>query len=106
MNDTRNQVEEALKHGLTFISIDTSVPGVVLPKKLRGERYVGLNLSWYFRGADMALEDDAIYVTLTFGGDPFRCVVPWAAVQHVEAKHTATGAQRAEQPKSHLRVVK
>lgn len=72
--------EELLAEGVAALLFDPRRPGVTVPAHLRGSVHVRLNYSYRYHVADFAITDDEVRASLTFGGRPALCVVPWSAV--------------------------
>lgn len=75
----RQLVEALLDKGMTLVALDGRAAGIDLPDHLRGDPQVRLNLSYRF-GLPIELDDDGVRATLTFGGVPHDCVIPWPAI--------------------------
>lgn len=84
-------IRSYLDTGMTMVTVDTRVAGTAVPAAFRGQTDLRLNLSLSFRAAAMEFGTDALHATLTFGGHPFRCRLPWAAIR--EARCTVDGRQ-------------
>ncbi|MEE8385943.1 MAG: ClpXP protease specificity-enhancing factor SspB [Dehalococcoidia bacterium] len=69
-------------HQSVFVNIDTRRPGVLLPPPLldrpRVALQLGLNLPTPI--PDLHINEIGWRATLSFGGVPARCIVPWKAV--------------------------
>jgi len=78
-------IGELLEEGPVLLHVDARRDGVAVPERLAGDSKLvlrfGFNLSPAI--ADLELDDEAISGTLTFGGVPFFCVLPWPAVYAV-----------------------
>lgn len=75
----RKLLEALLAKGMVLVALDGRAPGVDLPKHLRDDPQVRLNLSYRF-GLPMEIDDEGVRATLTFGGVPYDCVLPWGAI--------------------------
>jgi stringent starvation protein B len=55
---------------------------VSVPPRFRADASLVLRFGHNLSPAiiDLTVDDDAISGTLTFGGQPFRCILPWTAV--------------------------
>jgi len=106
-----------LARGIAMVHLDARRPGVVVPPQYAMDAHLRLNLSYRYGIPDFDVSDERIQATLSFGGRPFRCILPWASVfgitSHgtgdgqvwpedlpVEVVHTMSerGAQKREQP--------
>src|SRR3954470_17151478 len=106
-----------LARGVAMVHLDARRPGVIVPPQYATDAHLRLNLSYRYSIPDLEVFDECIQATLSFGGRPFRCILPWSAVfgitSHgtgdgqvwpedlpVEVVHTMSerGAQKREQP--------
>jgi len=80
--DKRLAVEELLERGAVLIHVDARRDDVVVPPRLRGDPRLVLRFGYRLQPAivDLAVDDDGIAGTLTFGGMPFYCRLRWPAV--------------------------
>lgn len=69
-----------LDNGVTALHLDARAPGVQVPARFADNPWLVLNYSHRYHVADFAFDDDGVRASLTFGGVPFLCVVPWTAV--------------------------
>ncbi len=69
-----------LESGVTALHLDARAPGVSVPERFRSDPWLVLNYSYRYNVADFAFDDNEVRATLTFGGQPYLCVVPWKAV--------------------------
>lgn len=80
--DKRRTVDALLARGPVLIHVDARRPEVSVPQRFRADPSLvlrfGLNLTPAI--ADLVIDDEALSGTLTFAGQPFRCVLPWTAV--------------------------
>ncbi len=76
----RPHLEQFLQRGMVMLHIDSRHPDVEVPAHLRGDAHLKLNLSYRFRPFDLQMDDERLRVTLSFGGQPHACVVPFSAV--------------------------
>ena len=77
-------LHELLETGLSvLLEIDTTLPGVIIPKNLKHNPTVRLEIG-YNLGIpipDLELNDDGVNCTLTFKkGMTFACFLPWACI--------------------------
>ena len=63
----------------TMIALDPTVKGVKLPKHLMDADTVKLNLS-NTSAYPMQFKEDKVVTTLTFGGVPFECHIPYMSI--------------------------
>src|SRR5262245_37036558 len=78
--DTKKAVlAELLEQGMVLVTLDARVTGVDVPKHLRDDAQLRLNLSYRF-GLPMYLDDWGVVATLTFAGTPYTCRLPWSSV--------------------------
>ena len=73
-------LEEALERGVSMIHLDARRPGVVVPKNLKVDHHLRLNLSWRYNPPDLTLSEWGVRETLSFGGTPWQIAVPWSAI--------------------------
>jgi stringent starvation protein B len=83
--DKRKAVESLLERGPILIHVDSRHPGVDVPGRLRGDPRLVLRFGYGLTPAipDLTVAEDSLTGTLTFGGVPHPCSVPWAAVYAV-----------------------
>lgn len=75
----RELVEALLDKGMTLVALDGRYEGVDLPEHLRGDPQVRLNLSYRF-GLPIEVGEEGVRATLTFGGVPHDCKLPWKSI--------------------------
>lgn len=75
----RELLETLLEKGMVLVAVNGRFPGVDLPEHLRGDPQVNLNLSYRF-GWPMEVGEWGVRATLTFGGKPYDCALPWQAI--------------------------
>ena len=75
----RELLESLLEQGMVMVVLDARRPGVAVPPDLARDPQLRLNLSWRF-GFSMELDEWGVKATLTFGGHPFTCRLPWNAI--------------------------
>lgn len=85
--DKRALLEAMLERGMVLVTLDARRPGVIVPERLAGDPALGLNLSWRF-GLPMELGEWGVRATLTFGGVPIACSLPWNAIWAVRSHKT------------------
>jgi stringent starvation protein B len=110
-----------LSRGVAMVHLDARQEGVSVPDQFKSDAHLRLNLSYRYGLSDFEVGDEAISATLSFGGRPFYCVLPWDAVFAVTSSGTAEGqvwpedlptdaarafaAAAAEQPKPRPQLV-
>lgn len=73
--------QELIARGKTMVTLDARRPGVRVPPRFKDELQLNLDFSTRFAGVvDFEWDDVGVRSTLTFGGQPFFCEVPWSAV--------------------------
>lgn len=78
--DKKLVFEEMLEAGMVMLHLDARRPGVEAPPHLQGEHHLRLNFSYRFHLEHFDIGDDAVEASLSFGGVPHLCIVPWTAV--------------------------
>jgi stringent starvation protein B len=80
--DKRKTIEQLLERGPVLVHVDARRSEVAVPARFRADPSLVLRFGYTLSPAiaDLAVDDDAISGTLTFAGQPFRCVLPWTAV--------------------------
>lgn len=85
----RSILAELLAQGMVLVTLDARCEGVDVPKHLRNDAQLRLNLSQRF-GLPLKLEEEGVSATLTFAGTPYACQLPWSSiyllVSHVTGK--------------------
>lgn len=81
----RELIEELLGAGPVLVHVDARRPDAHVPERFRDDPKLVLRFGYDLRPSiiDLSLDDSAISGTLTFGGVPHRCVLPWQAVYAV-----------------------
>ncbi|MEZ4358723.1 MAG: hypothetical protein R3B48_00970 [Kofleriaceae bacterium] len=83
--DKRKAVESLLERGSILVHVDSRNEAVDVPARLRGNPRLVLRFGYGLTPAivDLAVQDQGIQGTLTFGGVPYCCMVPWSAMYAV-----------------------
>ncbi len=71
---------ELLELGITALHLDARAEGVRVPPWLRDRGWLVLNYSYRYNIADFEFDEQGVFASLSFGGRPFPCWVPWSAV--------------------------
>jgi len=80
--DKRSSIEQLLERGPVLVHIDARREDVTVPARFRGDPKLVLRFGYGLTPAivDLVVDDTGISGTLTFGGVPFHCVLPWPGV--------------------------
>src|SRR5512138_2239952 len=80
--DKRRTLETLLARGPVLVHVDARRAEVSVPPRFRADPSLVLRFGYTLSPAiaDLTVDDHAIAGTLTFGGQPFHCVLPWTAV--------------------------
>ena len=80
--DKRRTLETLLARGPVLVHVDARRAEVQVPPRFRADPSLVLRFGYTLSPAiaDLEVDDNAIAGTLTFGGQPFHCVLPWTAV--------------------------
>lgn len=83
--DKRAAVEELLERGPVLVHIDARRDDVGVPSRFKGDPRLVLRFGYRLSPAivDLVVDDAGIAGTLTFGGMPFFCRLPWPAIYAV-----------------------
>jgi len=81
MRQTKKEFfSRALQGGIASLYLVPTTKGVVVPEQFMGAPELVLNYSYRYHIADFNFDDERVVASLSFGGFPFQCVVPWDAV--------------------------
>ncbi len=80
--DKSRVVGGLMGEGAVLVHIDARREGVIVPNHLHGQSKLVLRFGFGLSPAiaDLVVDDQELSGTLTFGGLPFHCVLPWHAV--------------------------
>ena len=80
--DKKRTLEALLSRGPVLVHVDARRAEVSVPTRFRADPSLVLRFGYNLSPAigDLTIDDEAIGGTLTFAGQPFRCVLPWTAV--------------------------
>lgn len=86
-------VEELIGKGPILVHIDARADEVCVPESFTADPRLVLRFGYDLSPpiADLEIDDDALSGTLTFGGVPFTCVLPWSAVYAVVSEADQKG---------------
>jgi stringent starvation protein B len=80
-----------LARGVAMVHLDARRPGVSVPAQYAADAHLRLNLSYRYSIPDLEVGDLAVEATLSFGGRPFHCVLPWPAIFGITSNGTGDG---------------
>ncbi len=91
--DKQEFVEELLTEGPVLVHIDARVEGVCVPPQFGADPKLVLRFGYGLSPAivDLEVDEDGIAGTLTFGGVPFYCILPWEALYAAVAEADQRG---------------
>lgn len=80
--DKRRTLESLLARGPVLVHVDARRAEVSVPARFRADPSLVLRFGYNLSPAitDLVVDDEAVSGTLTFAGQPFRCILPWTAV--------------------------
>jgi stringent starvation protein B len=80
--DKKRTLESLLARGPVLVHVDARRAEVAVPQKFRADPSLVLRFGYKLSPAigDLTVDDEAISGTLTFAGQPYRCILPWTAV--------------------------
>jgi stringent starvation protein B len=71
---------ELIQKGMVMATLDARKDGVQVPSRFATDPQLNLNFSHRFGVSDFAYDARGVRSTLTFGGQPYFCDIPWTAV--------------------------
>ncbi len=91
--DKRDLVEELLGEGPILIHIDARHPLAQVPGQFLNDPKLVLRFGYDLTPAivDLSVDEEGMYGTLTFGGVPTRCVLPWGSIYSVVSEADQKG---------------
>ncbi len=91
--DKRQVVDELLESGAVLVHVDARADGVCVPERFRTDAKLVLRFGYNLSPAvpDLQIDDDGMRGTLTFGGVPHGCVLPWASIYAVVSDSNSRG---------------
>jgi stringent starvation protein B len=78
--DKRQTLMHFLERGVAMVHLDARKAGVVVPSQYAQEPHLRLNLSYRYNIPDLDMSERRVQATLSFGGRPFRCLLPWGSI--------------------------
>jgi len=80
--DKKKTLESLLQRGPVLVHVDARRAEVAVPARFRADPSLVLRFGYSLNPAivDLGVDEVGISGTLTFGGTPFHCVLPWTAV--------------------------
>lgn len=91
--DKRSLIEELLAQGPVLLHIDARHPLAQVPERFRKDPKLVLRFGYDLTPAiiDLSIDLEGMYGTLTFGGVPTRCVLPWGCIYSVVSESDQKG---------------
>ena len=74
-----------------MVHLDARRAGVVVPPQYADDAHLRLNLGYRYAIPDLEVGDDAVEATLSFGGRPFHCVLPWESIFGITSQANGDG---------------
>jgi stringent starvation protein B len=83
--EKRALIEQLLEEGPVLVHVDARRSDVDVPPQFRGDAKLVLRFGYDLTPAiiDLGMDEHTLSGTLTFGGVPHRCVLPWPALYAV-----------------------
>lgn len=80
--DKRRTLEALLARGPVLVHVDARRAEVDVPPRFRADPSLVLRFGYNLSPAitDLVVDDEGVSGSLTFAGQPYRCVLPWTAV--------------------------
>jgi stringent starvation protein B len=80
-------LESLLDRGMVMVTVDARRPGVDVPLQFADDPRLRLNLSYRFQ-LPLEMNEWGVRATLTFGGMPHDCKLPWNSVYQMYSHAT------------------
>ena len=80
-----------LARGVAMVHLDARRTGVVVPPQYLSDAHLRLNLSYRYSIPDLEICEERVQATLSFGGRPFHCVLPWSCIFGITSHLTGDG---------------
>jgi len=74
------QFARLIERGQVMLTLDPRVDNARVPAQFSSELQLNLNFSHRFGLDDFDYDDEGVRASLSFGGKPFFCDIPWTAV--------------------------
>jgi stringent starvation protein B len=87
----KKTLQQYLSRGVAMIHLDARRDGVRVPERFKEDAHLRLNLSYRYSIPDFDLDEERVQATLSFGGVPFQCIVPWQAIFGITSHSTGDG---------------
>ena len=86
--EIRKKLAELLGQGKVMVVVDTTHRSTLLPPDFMTGASTPLIMSEFYPGIELEWKPRSVRATLKFGGKPFRCCIPYAAIQHMELQQS------------------
>ena len=80
-----------LSRGVAMVHLDARRSGVTVPPQYAQDAHLRLNLSYRYSIPDLEVSDERVQATLSFGGRPFRCILPWDSIFGITCQASGDG---------------
>ena len=80
-----------LARGVAMVHLDARRPGVMVPPQYAEDAHLRLNLSYRYAIPDLEVSEERVQATLSFGGRPFQCVLPWESIFGITCQASGDG---------------
>lgn len=79
--------EQFIGKGMVSVTFETQAQGVDIPVQFRSRPRLMLNFSHKFFIEDFGFDGGGVRASLSFGGQPYLCLIPWGAVSMLLCRH-------------------
>lgn len=86
--EKRRAFARLILESMVLVHLDPRRPGVRVPARSARESQLALNFSHRFGVADFVYDDHGVRASLSFGGVPTFCDIPWSAVYSMRSHLT------------------
>jgi len=90
--DKHDAFLELLEQGMTMLHLDARAANVDVPSQFQDDAHLRLNFSHRFHLDTFEIDENGVVASLSFGGIPHSCNIPWTAVFAMTQQ--TTGASR------------